>query len=72
MPVFGYIPWPVLLPTLSRASYLSVCCQLRQELIHIFESVALSKPVKNHIHCLRVIQGSRNKSQLRNLSRSEH
>ena len=61
----------VLLSPVSVVAYLSVCCQLRQEFIHIFQSIALLKSLQHHVDLVCVIGGRQAQCQLCQLSRSE-
>lgn len=51
------LPRIVLLPPGSRVAYLSICCQLCQEVIYIFQSIALLKSLKHAVDLVCVIQG---------------
>lgn len=57
---------------MSRVAYLSICCQLCQEFIHIFQSIALLKSLKHTVNLVCVIRGTWAQCQLCHLSRSEH
>lgn len=52
-------------------AYPSICCQLCQEFLHIFNSITILKLVKDKVDLVRVIECPRSQYQLCHLSRSE-
>lgn len=61
----------VLLSPVSIVAYLSICCQLCQEVIYIFQSIALLKSLQHNVDLVCVIGGCQAQCQLCQLSRSE-
>jgi len=55
--MLGQKPRIVPLPPVLRVANLSTCCQLCEEFIHVFQSIALLESLKHTVDLVCVIRG---------------